>query len=209
MLGSKGVADDYFSLGDTKNITVDDETLEVELIGFKHDDLASGGGKAAMTFATKNLMAQTSTYDSYWWQYPETKVYNLVSVQIPESIDDGLKPYLKEVKKSYLKTTQSNIGTSALDYYNAKVFCFSAKELTGTGYRPDTYQGTQYSYYNSNSRRVKKLANGTGEAHAYWTTTYHGSHQDLQEWQIIQADGSLDRIELNNVSNGICFGFCV
>ena len=209
LLGSKGVADDYFSLGDTKNITVDDETLEVELIGFKHDDLASGGGKAAMTFATKNLMAQTSTYDSYWWQYPETKVYNLVSVQIPESIDDGLKPYLKEVKKSYLKSTQSNIGTSALDYYNAKVFCFSAKELAGTGYRPDTYQGTQYSYYNSNSRRVKKLANGTGEAHAYWTTTFHGVDQDLKEWQIIQADGSLKRIELNNVSNGICFGFCV
>lgn len=51
-------ASQLWSVGDTKDITVGSETLTLVIMGFNHDDLASGG-KAGITFGLKNLMAST------------------------------------------------------------------------------------------------------------------------------------------------------
>ena len=57
-IGQSGAASSAFSIGDTKDISVSGETLTMEIYGFNHDDLTSGG-KAPYTFGMKNLMANT------------------------------------------------------------------------------------------------------------------------------------------------------
>ena len=50
-------------MGDEKNISVNGETLTLVIVGFGHDDLASGG-KAGITFGLKHLMKDTRQMNS-------------------------------------------------------------------------------------------------------------------------------------------------
>lgn len=58
----QGLAEVKYDIGDEKTITLKDpttneeENVTLQILGFNHDDLADGTGKAGMTIGVKNLL---------------------------------------------------------------------------------------------------------------------------------------------------------
>lgn len=57
-VAAAGTAENYWKVGDEIDIVVNGETLTLQIYGFNHDNLTSGG-KAGITFGMKNLMTET------------------------------------------------------------------------------------------------------------------------------------------------------
>jgi hypothetical protein len=55
-ISEAGEAANYFSVGDEKTVEIRAKTYTLQVMGFNHDDLADGSGKAGMTFGLKEIM---------------------------------------------------------------------------------------------------------------------------------------------------------
>lgn len=198
------IANNFWSVGDTKDIVVSGETLTVEIIGFNHDDLADGSGKAGITFGMKNLMANTRNMNptnTNAGGYEKSEMFSYVNTTIFQGMDSELKNVIKEVKKDV------DGGQSSSVYkLNIKVFLFSETEVFGTS--NEYKEGSKYSRFTSNSIRTKKLSNGTGDGENWYLRT---SDKVRQYWTGVRGDHSGQNgtlmYPMNN--NGVCFGFCV
>lgn len=209
-------AQQLWSVGDTKNIVVSGETITMQIIGFNHDTLTSGGA-AKITFGMKDLMANTRQFNrddeavggystSQIHSYVDNTVYN----SFPSDLRSVIKPVNKKVNSGY---PNWDVSTVAMN-----VFLFSMCEIytVGTGnahwsVRGDG-SGSRYAHFSSNSTRIKRLANGSGNANTWWTMTPMISTVDAWRCEIsdMGSDGtSSGSGEAQNTRNGVCFGFCV
>lgn len=199
-----GVAASTWSVGDTKNITVGGETLTVEIVGFNHDDLASGG-KAGITFGLKNLMANTRQMNS-----PNTNaggftgsdMYDWLQSTLLNSLPSDLRAVLKSVnKKTSAGSQSSTINTNAM-----KIFLFSEIEIFGSVTYSKSGEGSQYSRFATASSRIKYLSNGFGSASLWWERSPYGSGS--ASFCYVDSDGCANGYGAY-FSRGVCFGFCV
>lgn len=97
-----GVANRFFSVGDTKTVNVNGELTIFEIADFNHDSL-SGGGRAGITFLSKfisgssrewNGVSGTSTYE--WWESGASmKVLPKIKTQMPQDLQNVIKPIVK------------------------------------------------------------------------------------------------------------------
>ena len=199
-----GVAASTWSVGDTKNITVGGETLTVEIVGFNHDDLASGG-KAGITFGLKNLMANTRQMNSSNTNvggFTGSDMYDWLQGTLLNSLPSDLRAVLKSVnKKTSAGSQSSTINTNAM-----KIFLFSEIEIFGSVTYSKSGEGSQYSRFATASSRIKYLSNGSGSANGWWERSPRGD--DSNYFCIVYGNGDAD-ISGANVSWGVCFGFCV
>ena len=184
----------------------------MEIIGFDHDDLADGSGKAPYTFATKHLMADThiinaatSDYDDF---YRGTDMYDFLETTVYSILPSELKSFIKAASKLF---TTNSYGSSENMHASAKLWLLSTAEI---GYEEDNYrpvgEGVRYARFTGDSSRIKKIANGTGAASKWWTRTPFAMNMWADYWRVnedgadtIQAHGSVTD------SLGVCFGFCV
>lgn len=199
-----GVAASTWSVGDTKNITVGGETLTVEIVGFNHDDLASGG-KAGITFGLKNLMANTRQMNSSNTNaggFTGSDMYDWLQGTLLNSLPSDLRAVLKSVnKKTSAGSQSSTINTNAM-----KIFLFSEVEIFGSVTYSKSGEGSQYSRFATASSRVKYLSNGSGSANNWWERSPYGNNSN--SFCPVSSNGSANRDGANN-SRGVCFGFCV
>ena len=199
-----GVAASTWSVGDTKNITVGGETLTVEIVGFNHDDLASGG-KAGITFGLKNLMANTRQMNSSNTNaggFTGSDMYDWLQGTLLNSLPSDLRAVLKSVnKKTSAGSQSSTINTNAM-----KIFLFSEIEIFGSVTYSKSGEGSQYSRFATASSRIKYLSNGSGSANGWWERSPNGSNS-----YAFCYVGSVGNASINSASNsrGVCFGFCV
>lgn len=149
-VAESGEARNYFSLGDTKTFvdkTSTAATYTATIIGFNHDDLADGTGKAGLTLAiTPNYgsMLQGKCTSTGWKDHASrSRANTLVNSVLPED----LSSVLKTVRKSSL------CGDSFIDT-DDKAFTPTAKEFNFTGNKVDsTYKdyaedgGSTYEYF--------------------------------------------------------------
>ena len=199
-----GVAASTWSVGDTKNITVGGETLTVEIVGFNHDDLASGG-KAGITFGLKNLMANTRQMNSSNTNaggFTGSDMYEWLQGTLLNSLPSDLRAVLKSVnKKTSAGSQSSTINTNAM-----KIFLFSEVEIFGSVTYSKSGEGSQYSRFATASSRVKYLSNGSGSANFWWERSPFGS--DSVSFCNVSSVGNASGDAAGN-SWGVCFGFCV
>lgn len=199
-----GVAASTWSVGDTKNITVGGETLTVEIVGFNHDDLASGG-KAGITFGLKNLMANTRQMNSSNTNaggFTGSDMYDWLQSTLLNSLPSDLRAVLKSVnKKTSAGSQSSTINTNAM-----KIFLFSEVEIFGSITYSKSGEGSQYSRFATASSRVKYLSNGSGSAFSWWERSPYGNNSS--SFCIVSSSGNANGGSANN-SRGVCFGFCV
>lgn len=219
-----------YSVGDTKDITLSTgETITVAIMGFDHDDLSDGSGKAPITVAMKNLLAtqypmnSTSTNEGGW---NECLMRTSTMATLLSQLPSDLQGVIKQVNKKAIAGNQSeNITTSA-----DKLWLFALAEIFSSTSIDNTYEadiakyadafnaeGTQYNYYENligdnngatatNSLLIKKLSNGSGSA-SYWRlrSPFVGSNRSFFT---ITDTGSNSGVYANS-SDGVCFGFCV
>ena len=199
-----GVAASTWSVGDTKNITVGGETLTVEIVGFNHDDLASGG-KAGITFGLKNLMANTRQMNSSNTNaggFTGSDMYDWLQGTLLNSLPSDLRAVLKSVnKKTSAGSQSSTINTNAM-----KIFLFSEIEIFGSVTYSKSGEGSQYSRFATASSRIKYLSNGSGSASPWWERSPHGNYSS--SFCGVDSNGSAS-FNIANSSWGVCFGFCV
>lgn len=229
-IASAGLASEYFNVGDETNIELTTgEVITVVILGFNHDDLADGSGKAPISIGMNNLLATTYRMNATGtnaggWNESEmrTSTMNTLFNLLPTS----WKNIIKTVNKKATAGSQSeNITTSADKLWllaMSEIFSATSIENSTTTTIKDyagTYnaEGTQYKYYENligdnnggtgtNSLLIKKLSNGSGSANYWWMRSPNVSSST--NFRYIGSTGSVGNNDAGS-SYGVSFGFCV
>lgn len=204
-IAEAGLAATILSVGDTKEITVNGETLTMEIIGFNHDDLTDGG-KASITFATKHLMTSTRAMNlnnSNAGGWTGSAMYTWLTTTCYKGLPSDLKNYIKLVKKK----TSAGLSDGTIKTNNMKMFLLSEVEVNGGKTHSFSGEGDRYPRFTTQASRVKKLSNGTSNAVISWWLRSPYKNGDSY-FCTVSYDGYLT---YNNASDkeGVCFGFCI
>ena len=199
-----GKASQLWSVGDTKDITVGSETLTLVIMGFNHDDLASGG-KAGITFGMKNLMATTrrmNASNTNSGGFTGSEMYSWLQNTLLPTLPSDLQAVLKSVNKK----TSAGSQSSTINTNSMKLFLFSEIEIFGSTTYSKAGEGSQYSYFATAANRIKYLSNGSGSASWWWERSPYGSGSN--HFCAVNGDGNA-YFGSANYASGVCFGFCV
>ena len=164
-----GKANEYWSVGDTKDITVNGSTYAVMIIGFDHDeptDTASyGRSKAGITLQTVHVisgsykMCNTMPSTASW---ETATLRTTLNDTIIGTMDSDLTSVIVPVNKNCRETAY---GSDTYTTVSDKLFVLSSPECKKN---QTTTDGTLYTYFDSNS--AAKTDTGGGRQ-AYWTRT--------------------------------------
>lgn len=218
-ISEAGQAEEYFNLGDTKDIVFTDGDnsmiLTVQIVGFNHDDLSDGSGKAGlsiMTTTAMNAYSLTKEKDNY-------KYYNTCGQSETPWSGSTSRKYLMERAKTWLPSElQSVLKTvnkiSSIAYKNLTDTETTQDELwypsyaemgLSSGYTAPG-QGTGYEYFTSNLTRQKKEQTwDTTLSATKYATRSHSSNYGTHSMHI-EKDGKGD---YEGAVDRYSFGFCV
>ena len=209
-IAAEGGAQKYFNVGDEKTIELTTgEEITLVILGFNHDDLASGG-KAGITIGMKNLLAtryamNSSTTNAGGWDQSKmrTETMQTLLAQLPSDLRNSIK---QVNKKATAGNTSTTITTSS-----DKLFLFSEVEIDGTTTAGYASEGEQYEYWKTVkdgktlADRIKYLSNGGGYAYNWWLRSPNASAY----FRCINSAGGVNTGSPASKSYGVSFGFCV
>ena len=148
-----------WKVGDSCNMTINNKTYAIDIIGKNHDDYADGSGKAPLTFqlhttyATQYKMNGAERNDCGWKNclVRTSNAFPKLKQVMPAEVVAALKGVTK-------KTTAGN-ASSAIDTTTDTLFLLSEIEVQGTRTHSYAGEGTQYAYYQTAANR-RKTARG-------------------------------------------------
>lgn len=200
-----GKAREIWNLGDEKDGYM--------IIGFDHDDLSDGSGKAGITFFLADTKFVTMNLSSVWAPngntyiaYPDTTINQKLESEYENYLPDGVKKEIVQVSKKYAldKNAVPNIAT-----YDCKAFLFSVVELTGysNGISKSLYRDYEGEMYEG----IDKL-NGYGNK-SWWTRTYAGGGDFAEVLYVDDYNNSTKKLSTRLLNRAyqmyIRFGFCI
>ena len=149
-ISESGEARKHFKIGDKRNISYNGYNMELMIVGFDHDDLADGSGKAGMTVIFRNVtdFKGTAYTDGGTHAYLDGTTHNLMMDPLP----DDLKAIMKTVTKPFAPEG-FELGIKEPLYKECKVFALSFEEMNLThDYTEEkvTKLGTCYEYFANN-----------------------------------------------------------
>lgn len=199
-----------YQVGDTKDIELSTgETITVAIMGFDHDDLSDGSGKAPITVAMENLLATTYPMNSSQTNvggWDESKMRTSTMATLLSQLPSDLQGVIKQVnKKATAGGASTGITTSA-----DKLWLLAEVEVDGTTTAGYADEGEQYEYWKTvkdgtvPADRIKYLSNGSGSASIWWLrSTYEAAY-----FRSFFVSGNVTDC-LANGAYGVCFCFCV
>ncbi len=198
-----GKASEYWSVGDTKNITLSTgEDITVRIEDFNHDTLTSGG-KAPVTFGMVDCLNETramntsNTNNGGWGSSKMREFMSTLLSQLPRD--------LQNVIKSVTKTTSAGNTSTSLTTTNDKLWLFSYTEVNfpdNASYSPGG-EGSAYPLFISNSSRVKKV---NGSAYSWWLRSPFVSN--TAGFDSVYSNGYYNYYYAS-YSYGVAAGFCL
>ena len=200
-----GQAQNYWKVGDKKNITVNGVTYAAQIIGFDHDTLTTADGsrtKAGITFQLVDCMKTTypmnsSNTNANGWKGSVMRTSTMATLLNQLSTD------LKNVLKFVNKVSSVGNNSSGLETTSDKLFLLSEVEIFGSTQYSYAGEGKQYEYYSAGNSTVKKVNGSAG----YWwerSPSSGGPHF----FCFVNSDGSAGDTTAST-SRGVSFGFCV
>lgn len=212
-IASAGLASEAFNVGDEKNIELTTgEVITVVILGFDHDDLADGSGKAPISIGMKNLLATTyrmNATDTNVGGWNESEMRTSTMNTLFNLLPSSWKNIIKTVNKKAAAGNQSTSIITSAD----KLWLFATSEIDSRKVNEtDIDEGEQYEYWktikdgNVNSNRIKYLSNGSGSANGWWSRTSNISNSVYMG--NFMSDGNMSWSFPSGVS-GVSFGFCV
>ena len=187
-------------VGNSKTMTINGASYQVDIIGKNHDTYASGG-KAPLTFQLHDCYGETknmnsSNTNSGGWKNSEMRTTHLPAILalMPTEVQNGIR----EVSK------KASVGgaSSTIETVSDKLFLLSEVEIFGSTSYSAAGEGTQYDYYKAGNSKVK---NRNGSAASWWERSPFASNSTY--FCLVNSSGSAGG---NGASNayGVAFGFC-
>ena len=147
-----------WNVGDSCNMTINNKTYAIDIIGKNHDDYADGSGKAPLTFqmhttyATEYKMNNSDSNTGGWADclLRTTGGFKTIKSKMPAEVVAALKAVTK-------KTTAGG-ASSAIDTTEDTLFLLSEIEVQGTRTHSYAGEGTQYAYYQTAANQKKNRA---------------------------------------------------
>lgn len=147
-----------WNVGDSCNMTINNKTYAIDIIGKNHDDYADGSGKAPLTFqmhttyATQYKMNGAEDNSCGWKNclVRTSNAFPALKKVMPAEVVAALKAVTK-------KTTAGG-ASSAIDTTEDTLFLLSEIEVQGTRTFSYPGEGTQYAYYKTAANRKKNRA---------------------------------------------------
>lgn len=187
-------------VGNSKTMTINGASYQVDIIGKNHDTYASGG-KAPLTFQLHDCYADTkqmngSPTNSGGWTSCAMRSTHLPAILalMPTEVQNGVR----EVNK----LTSAGNQSATIDTTADKLFLLSEIEIFGSVSNSKSGEGTQYDYYKAGNSRVK---NYNGSASTWWERSPHGS--DSTYFCLVGSTGSALYTRAS-YAHGVAFGFC-
>ena len=195
-----GQAKNYFSVGDQKTVSINGTNYKVQIIGFDHDQLTSGG-MAGITFQLVDCLNQTANMNS---SNTNAGGWNSSAMRSRMSTYLGQLPAaLRNVIKTVNKRTSAGSQSSSIQTTQDKLFLLSEIEIFGATTYSFAGEGTQYEYYAAGNTTIKKV---NGSAYDWWgRSPRSGSTSNFCR---VDNSGSAND-DPASYSNGVSFGFCV
>ncbi len=195
---------DYFSIGDTKPVTLTTgETIELQIAGFNHDTF-SDGVTAPVTFVMKNCLntkARMNSNNTNAGGYPASAMKTYVETNIYNKLPSDLKAIVAPVKKKWY-TTYNDVNSLTEGNYN--VWLLSEMEVFGTNaYTISTGEGSKYDIFTNDASRIKKV-NGTNDI--WWLGSCNRNYGS--NVVIVNSEGGVYRSSADN-SLGVAAGLCI
>ncbi|MCM1043505.1 MAG: Ig-like domain-containing protein, partial [Corallococcus sp.] len=188
-ISESGNARDYFSVGDSKRITLTNgQSVYAVIMGFNHDAIDNNWSptRAGITFGIVKLYA-TDTFSS---QYSfQTFARSL----LPTEVLNVITPVIKR--------TMKNDKSGNIDYDMLDVWQFSEVEITGTYASGFCDEGFQYDYWSM----VKDGDLLSPVTSAFWLRT----PVDSTHTRYVSDSTLRTYSDANTKSKGVCFGFCI
>lgn len=224
------IAQNYFSVGDEKNIELSTgEQITLIILGFNHDELTNGG-KAGITIGMKELLAtkyqmNPSKTNVNGWQGCVMRTSTMATLlsQLPADLQSVIKVVNKKAnagdKDTSIVTSSDKLWLLALAELGSKT------SLENSSYfkikdNATTYvaEGEQYEYfknaigdtdiYTECPALVKKLSNGSGSANIWWLRSPDVSVND-SFWYVSSWGNAYAPISGADGLRAVSFGFCV
>ena len=195
-----GKVPDTWVAGDSKTMTIDGKSYQVDLIGKNHDTYTAGG-IAPLTFGLHDCYGieyqmNSSNTNSTSWDGSKMRRETIPAIlaKMPVNIQNGIRAVNKLTatsgKNSTIKTTSD------------KLFTFSEMEVYGSATLSYSGEGKQYDYYKAGNSKVKKVGS---TASWWWLRSPHKNSNN--SFCAVNTNGSVYFNTASN-SNGVCFGFC-
>lgn len=211
VVAQQGFASAYYSVGDSKNITMTtSEVITVVILGFNHDDLTAGG-KAKITIGMKNLLATTypmnaTNTNAGGWHSSVMRTSTMVTLfsQLPAN----LQAVIKLVNKKASAGSQSSSITTS----TGRLWLFSEVEVDNTATAVYVNEGVQYDYWKTikdgtvSVKRIKYLSNGVGSGRGWWLRSPNTSSSVT--FRCVDSAGGVVS-DAASVTYGVSFGFCI
>lgn len=204
-ISASGQAEKVFAVGDEKTIKLSTgEEITFCIMGFNHDDLSDGSGKAGITLGMKHLlhyryeMNHLGASNAGGWNSSLMRTQRMVELfsQLPED--------LQEIVKAVNKKSSAGSQSSEIITSSDKLWLFSYTEITGSTEAVYADEGTQYAYYKRGNSTIKRLDNGAGDRSSWLTRS-----------AVLSGNTSFETIDFMYVSDvtsykyGVCFGMCI
>ena len=206
MYAQSGMADRVFALGDTKKITLnDDTTIGVRIIGFNHDN-SDTGDLLPITFESVETlnddfcMNETSTNKGGWEKSYLRSMLNgsFLNSMLPEDLRAVIKPCVK-------LTRTSGAENAPLGKTVDRVFVLSEQEVFGRKVFSGGAEGHWYDWYREENTPYGKCKQN-GERDWRWERSpYSGA---TSNFCYVNSIGDATYANASN-SYGVSFGFCV
>lgn len=198
---NNGTYADKYKIGDTKALDLGSEgVVEMQIVAFDADELAEGGGKAAITWISKQLLKtpchmnrDTGASHQGGWGISEMRIY--LKMKIRPLIPKNVRNAIKSVKKYSLYKNETGRFPSVED-----VWIPSYREIFGGS--SFERSGAEYSaFFCDYASRIK--CNADGSAVWWWlrsASTRNGFYS-------VYTDGSYSNYNASN-TGGVALGFC-
>lgn len=186
--------------GNSKTMTINGTSYQVDIIGKNHDTYASGG-KAPLTFQLHDCYADTkamnsSNTNSGGWTSCAMRSTHLPAILalMPTEVQNGIR----EVNKLTSAGSQSATINTTAD----KLFLLSEVEIFGSTSYSAAGEGTQYDYYKAGNSKVKKR---NGSAAAWCERSPYA--RDSMRFCMVYSGGRAG-LDVASTATGVAFGFC-
>ena len=202
-------AHEFFNIGDTKKVSIDNSEYTVAIHDFYHDELTDDESrKAGLTLGLVEVYSYLSysmrdgmNSNSGGWK--NTTFRPTLQSTIYNKLPEELRSVIKNVNK---KTSGGSKSTSIVTTSD-NLFLFSEVEIMGTITHSVAGEGEHYPYYKDAESRKKKIRGSSSNYQDWWLRSPNKG--DTNCFMYAQSSGAGVTIQSASSAYYTSWGFCI